>query len=564
MFLVTDYVGMKNVVEKYLNPNLIFDNKIDAIYGAEIPLSQDFLKKGHSIKSISNLFYDLPISSQNLPTIKSICKNLEGRTLNKLGDLYYSTSGSSLVDPYELGFFKTNIESHPHNKLKFWENEIRMGGWAISLTGELRTFLRIWENIRDKLLGEFEGRGYVFMLINEIPEEEERELNKVIKVFEGRGINFILNFSKDDGEFINDCEYLSSSSSAVKSGYSQSKKLQENMNVIRNYEINNNIYFEQIIKSRPDLGFIETFNARITDVVRIPEINFWPINDQFAHIPRAEFYKYFTAINLYYKCPPNPVPANTGINDYIVYTNLKFTHKVTYETGGVIVRDEGGRCESLSKVRNPICQIIGGFDVFDNFGGEECSDYFNFIGRVECVKTFHDSFGDDISREDEEGEHFKSIKRRGEENPNWFNVFRDLMADYVIKDEQNIKPFWERDQEWYPLIINDFGNEQREVGYVGSGYVVTDNLIKALQKSLKCEAERIRITGIFVLDVEGCGVEEVMKGLEEGQVRQNLDCIGSCEEEDVEAMRRRINEKAVELVGKVEENNYEAVRGEEL
>ncbi|GMH65271.1 hypothetical protein TrST_g9542 [Triparma strigata] len=397
---------MSEIFQTYLTPSTCPSQKVDAIYSSEIPLSSSYLSSNYSLLSLS---FPVPIPSLSVP---SLCSSLAQKTLYNLTDPYYSSlPHQSLLNPYTLGFFKTNIPSHPYNFVKFDEKTYTRAETAVLLSGSLRTFATISSNIISRLEG--------------------------------------------------------------------------------------------------------------------------------------------------------------GVNDFAVYEYLrgKNVRVTVWDMEFVIVRENGPRCGSVSKVRNVVCQVVGGFEVFgrEGFGADECADYFNYIGREDCKEAFKDIYGGRISEEDNDGEHYKSLERRMAENPEWFNVFRDHMADYDGA-EGGGGEFWERDQQWYPLIIEDYGNEQREVGYVGLGYVVTENLIKALRKALKCEAQQARLKGKLSLtkterEERGCKIEEVLLALEEGQVGEGLDCIGSCDEKkEKDALLQRINERAVELVGEVEKRT----NGEEL
>jgi len=109
MSLCTDSIGFETVFKKYLPPPSIacFPEKVDAIYGGEIPLSQEFLNAGHAIHALSKTMFAVPVSLTTTATVLSICAAIKPLTTMELGDTYHSPH--PLVYPHEVTFFKTNV-----------------------------------------------------------------------------------------------------------------------------------------------------------------------------------------------------------------------------------------------------------------------------------------------------------------------------------------------------------------------------------------------------------------------------------------------------------------------
>jgi len=109
MALATDRVGLESVFSKFLDPSSCFDNKVDAIYGGEIPLSRAYLDEGYELFSLSSLMKRVRVSldEASVGKVERICTKLRGLTSLQLGDVNHSEE--VLVTPHEVIFYKTNI-----------------------------------------------------------------------------------------------------------------------------------------------------------------------------------------------------------------------------------------------------------------------------------------------------------------------------------------------------------------------------------------------------------------------------------------------------------------------
>ena len=80
MALATDGVGMEEVMQEYLREDVCFSEKVDAIYGGEIRLSQSYLDRGYGLFALSSLMMGQAVKLGNTEVVKSICSMWQPRT----------------------------------------------------------------------------------------------------------------------------------------------------------------------------------------------------------------------------------------------------------------------------------------------------------------------------------------------------------------------------------------------------------------------------------------------------------------------------------------------------
>jgi hypothetical protein len=164
MFLATDSASFSSIMEPFVlsspgsDTPRCYPNKVDAIYGAELPLTQRYLSAGHSVlclASAPHLGGPLPVSLSS-PTdpssavggsggsVKGRCDDWRLGSASRLGDPYYGEGGQALVDPYEVVFFKMNRRT------------ISLGGRPTTLSGKCgeSTGGGVWR----RATGSFRGR----------------------------------------------------------------------------------------------------------------------------------------------------------------------------------------------------------------------------------------------------------------------------------------------------------------------------------------------------------------------------------------------------------------------
>ena len=221
-------------------------------------------------------------------------------------------------------------------------------------------------SISSNIISRFEGGAVVFLLLDSL--DFSFDLSDVLREFNYNNIHVIINVI----EYIpnHNLMYNGRNHEEVKSGYEQAYKVYINYCYMKDYEIKKGIIFTRVIKSRPDVGFYNSdSHYKISNGIRVGVRNFWPINDQVADMGREDADVYFRYYEIYFY-KTREIPYNTGVNDFAVYEYLrgKNVRVTVWDMEFVIVRENGPRCGSVSKVRNVVCQVVGGFEVFGREG----------------------------------------------------------------------------------------------------------------------------------------------------------------------------------------------------
>ncbi len=574
MTLATDDVGFNQIFSSFLKSSSTFDHKVDAIYGAEIPLSRAYLDAGYGLFALSSsTMLHRPIFSSpqdHVDVTKALCDYWRPQTTGQLGDPYHSSS--PLVYPHEVVFFKTNIASHellpsvltiPLQKLDEEDTCTRPTCKpAICVSGELRSFDNplVHESIISNVLEPLKWSSRqgceapaLFFYISGTPSSKvDSALGNIYAHNPDIKIEFI--YSSDIDVMPAPETKCSNPPSSVFHQFSKMQKCYRQ--VLHDELVSSSPAYTHILRLRPDMAFLSPIPDLSPDYILTPQNNFHPMNDQIAIVPRKLSDSYFNPLRTYHECGGVDsvwYPRGAGSPECHLWRHLNSTATPAKfsEIDAVIVRSGGeARCDSLVKTRNTLCQILEAFGrLGTSSDGNLCVDMFNAWMQHRCRNVFHT-----VSAEDQ-GKFAVGEAIPHHREPQWWVHAMSAFAATMVEPGRDFvkRPseyYFVKDQEWHPLLITE--TSPGTPGRVTFGYAITSRLIDDAEAALKCEAYAALASHRSSSDVGGavgasCGVHEAMGAVHRAEAWPPITCNPTCDERALEDLRARVSSRANEI-----------------
>ena len=570
MALATDRLGLMGVMMDYLSTeaDTCYANKVDAIYGAEIPLSRAMIESGYGLYSLSSLFEGAEITSDEnvIRRIEFLCKAVRPLTTLELGDVNHSDD--VLVSPFEVVFYKTNIPSSKFNSVmgkmyadrddhdstddrhnyddsnrKHSNKSIYDHGnsrqdqqdckIAFCFSGAARSFVqeKVHSSIATNLISFLSGsrcKPYLFFYLDSPKTEiEGQEIDRILsEVFRPVYSVVEIRFHNPDSfptPSSNGC--TSNLPTIVPGNYQQFKKLKLVYDFAVDYSEGRNIEFKWFVRVRPDMAWIRPvvdISKFPGDRIIVPQNNFFPMNDQFAIIPEAYASVYFTTVDALFVCsdyshfPPEHSP------EYVMWKHLVNDNNVRiqfYDFHVVIARDAevGGRCGSLWKTFNILCQVMGAFDriddshicvdVYNAWIGEKCRNVFDGLVSSESVEDVIQLGEDTLVLMESGGEDWWKAWLRKYAAEGGVKVIENGVGYYFGRQHNN-----KVDGGFFPLILTE--HSSLKSGHIYTGFVLSDVLIEDIETAFKCTAAEVLVENDNENNKNGdgdsCGLHHVL------------------------------------------------------
>ena len=154
-----------------------------------------------------------------------------------------------------------------------------------------------------------------------------------------------------------------------KAAFAQMYKIWKCGQMIKEHEAREGMTFDWVVRARPDIAWLRKVKSVAefdSNNIYVAQNNFWPVNDQFALVPREHMGSYFDVVFSYFECGDRAwFPDGVGAPDCMLWRYLVHNSTVPvlmYDFDMVIVRlEDGPRCSSLSKSFNLACQVVMAF-----------------------------------------------------------------------------------------------------------------------------------------------------------------------------------------------------------